>query len=68
MFTGDSGVASIAPVAVVEEACHNLGQHLMVAVVLDEVVIGVIDTIIVEQGACGEAAEDLDNSIVREAF
>ena len=66
MFTGDSGVASIALVGVIEEACHILGQHLMVVVVLDEVVLGAIDTFGSEQGVGGEAAEDLDNGIVHE--
>ena len=59
MFTGDSGVASIALVGVIEEACHILGHHLMVVVVLDEAVLGAIDTFVAEQGAGGEAAEDL---------
>ena len=39
----------------------------MVVVVRDEAVQGVIDTFVVEQGVGGEAAEDLDNGIVREA-
>ena len=39
----------------------------MVVVVLDEVVLGAIDTFAVEQGAGGEAVEDLDNKIIREA-
>ena len=39
----------------------------MVVVVLDEVVPRAIDTFTAEQGAGGEATEDLDNSIVREA-
>ena len=67
MFTGDSVVASIALVGVVEEAYHILGQHLMVVVVLDEAVLGGTDIFAAEQGAGGEAAEDLNNSIVREA-
>ena len=46
MFTGDSGVASIAPVGVVEEACQSLGQHLMVVAVLDEAVPGATDTFV----------------------
>ena len=54
-------------VGVVEEACHILGQHLMVVVVLDEVVPAATDTFTAEQGASGEAAEDLDNGIIREA-
>ena len=39
----------------------------MVVGVRDEVFPGVIDTFAAEQGAGGEAAEDLDNGIVREA-
>ena len=39
----------------------------MVVVVLDESDLGVIDTFAVEQGVGGEAAEDLNNGIVREA-
>ena len=67
MFTGDSGVASIAPVAIVEEACQSLGQHLMVVVVLDEAVLRATDTFAAEQRAGRDAAEDLDNGIIREA-
>ena len=67
MFIGDSGVASIALVGVVEEACHILGQHLMVVVVLDEVVPAATDTFTAEQEANGEAVEDLDNVIIHEA-
>ena len=67
MFTCDSGVASMALVDVKEEPGQSLGQHLMVVVVLDEVVPGAIDTFAVEQGVGREAAEDLDNGIVREA-
>ena len=39
----------------------------MVVGVRDEVFLGATDTFTVEQGAGGEAAEDLDNGIVREA-
>jgi len=39
----------------------------MVVVVLDEAVLGGTDIFAAEQGAGGEAAEDLNNSIVREA-
>ena len=39
----------------------------MVVVVLDEVVLGVTDTFAAEQGVGGEAVEDLNNGIVREA-
>ena len=67
MFTGDSGVALMALVKVVEEAGQSPGQHLMVVVVLDEAVLGAIDTFGSEQGVGGEAEEDLDNDIVREA-
>ena len=67
MLTGDTGVASIALVSVIEEACHILGQYLMVVVVLDEVVLGAIDTFGSEQGVGGEAEEDLNNDIIREA-
>ena len=67
MFTGDSGVASMALVDVVEEPGQSPGQHLMVVVVRDEVVLGAIDTFAAKQGAGGEAVEDLDNGIVHEA-
>ena len=67
MFTSDSGVASISLIGVVEEACHILGQHIMVVVVLDEAVLGATDIFAAEQGAGGEAVEDLDNGIVCEA-
>ena len=67
MFTSDSGVASIALVGVIEEACHILGQYLMVVVVLDEAVSRAIDTFAAEQGAGGEEAEDLKNDILCEA-
>ena len=39
----------------------------MVVVVRDEMVLGVTDTFVAEQGASGEAAEDLDNGIIRKA-
>ena len=39
----------------------------MVVVVLDEEVPGATDTFAAEQGVGGEAAEDLNNGIVREA-
>ena len=38
----------------------------MVVVVFDEVVLGAIDIFAAEQGAGGEAAEDLDNGIIHE--
>ena len=67
MFTGDSGVASIALVGVIEEDRHSLGQLLMVAGVRDEVFLGGTNTFAAEQGAGGETAEYLDNGIIREA-
>jgi hypothetical protein len=67
VFTGDINVVSMALVGVVEEVSQSPRQHLMVVVVRDEVVLGAIDTFVVEQGAGGEVAEDLDNDIVREA-
>ena len=67
MFTGDSGVASIALVGVIEEACQILGQHLMGVVVLDEAVLGATDTFAAEQGAGEEATEDLESDILCEA-
>ena len=67
MFTDDSSVASMALVGVIEEASQSLRQHVMVVVVLDEAVPGATDTFAAEQGATREAAEDLDNGIIREA-
>ena len=66
MFTGDSGVASMALVDVVEEPSQSPGPHLMVVVLRYEAVPRASDTFVVEQGAGGEAAEDLNNGIVRE--
>jgi hypothetical protein len=57
----------MALVGVIEEAGQSSRQHLMVLVVLDEAVLGATDTFAAEQGANGEATEDLDNSIVCEA-
>ena len=48
MLTGDSGVASIALVGVVEEDCHSLGQLLMAIGVQDEVFLGAINTFAAE--------------------
>ena len=67
MFTGDSGVALMALVGVIEEIVQSLRQHLMVVVVLDEAVPGATNTFVAEQGVSKEAAEDLDNVIVCEA-
>ena len=39
----------------------------MVVGVLDEVFLGVTNTFVVEQGARGEVAEDLENDILHEA-
>ena len=45
-FTGDTGEVLLAFLAIVEEASHSLGQHLMV--VGDEAVPGAIDTFVAE--------------------
>ena len=57
----------IAILTVIEEASHNMGQLLMVVGVRDEVFSGTIDTFAAEQGASGEAVEDLKNEILRKA-
>jgi hypothetical protein len=57
----------MALVEVIEKAGQSPGQHLMVVVVLDEVVLRATYIFVVEQGANGEAAKDLDNGIVHEA-
>jgi len=67
VFTGDSRVASMALVDVVEEPSQSLRQHLMVVVARDEAVLGALDTFAAEQGAGREAAKDLNNDIIREA-
>ena len=67
MFIGDSSVASMALVDVIKEPGQSLGQHLMVVVVRDEAVLGGTNTFATEQGVGGEAVEDLDNGIIREA-
>ena len=67
MFTGDSSVASMALVEVIEEVGQSLGQHLMVVVVLDEAVPGATNTFAAKEGAGREVAKDLDNDIVCEA-
>ena len=64
-YTRDAGEDSIAVLTVVEEAGHSLGQHL--AVVRDEALLGATDTFVGEQGAGGEAMEDLQNKILCEA-
>ena len=61
-FTDDAGEVSLAFLAVVEEADHSLGQHL--TVVGDEAVPGATNTFAAQQGASGEAAEDLQNNIL----
>ena len=55
----------LAVESIIEEAYHSLGHQLII--VGDEAVPGVTDTFAVEHGAGGEAAEDLNNGIVREA-
>ena len=57
----------IAVLTVVEEAGHSLGQLLMVVGVRDEIFLGATDTFAAEQGAGGEATEDLKNDILCEA-
>jgi hypothetical protein len=57
----------MALVKVIEEAGQSTGHHLMVVVVVDELVPGATDTFAAEQGASGEAAEDLKNNSVCEA-
>jgi hypothetical protein len=49
----------MALVGVIEEVSQSLGQHLMVVAVRDEMVPEAIDTFTAEQGADGEATEDL---------
>ena len=61
----DADEVSIAVLTVIEEADHSLGQQLMVD--RDEAFLGATNTFTVEQGASGEAAEDLDNDIIHEA-
>jgi hypothetical protein len=56
-YTRDAGEVSISVFIVVKEASYSLGQHLMV--VEDEVLPRAINTFAGEQGAGGEAAEDL---------
>ena len=51
--------------SIVEEASHSLGHQLIV--VRDEAILVAIDTFVVEQGAGGEAVDDLIKGIVREA-
>jgi hypothetical protein len=51
--------------SIIEEAGHSLGHQLLV--VQDEASLGAIDTSAVEQGAGGEATEDLDKDIIHEA-
>ena len=55
----------IAILTIVEEAGHSLGQHL--TVFRDEALPRATDTFAGEQGAGGEAAEDLQNEILYEA-
>ena len=65
MFTDDAGVVSMAVLIVVEEASHSLRHQVIV--VRDEAFLEATDTFAAEQGAGGEAAEDLENDILREA-
>jgi hypothetical protein len=65
--TDDASEVLIAVLTIVEEAGHSLGQLPMVVGVRDEVILGVTDTFVAEQGSGGEAVEDLKNDILREA-
>ena len=51
--------------SIVKEAGHSLGRQFMV--VLDEAFLGATGTFTAEQGASGEAAEDLNKDIIHEA-
>ena len=64
-YTRDAGEVLIAVLIIVEEVSHSLGQHL--TVVGDEALPRAIDTFVGEQGAGGEAMEDLQNKILCEA-
>jgi hypothetical protein len=66
-YTRDTGKVSIVVLTVIEEASHSLGYILMVVGVQDEVSLGATDTFVAEQGADGEAAEDLKNNILCES-
>jgi hypothetical protein len=66
-YTREPDEASIAVLTIIEEADHSLGQILMVVRVQDEVSPRATDTFAVEQRAGREAAEDLENDILREA-
>ena len=66
-YTRDTGEVSIAILTVIEEVGHSLGQILMVVGVRDEVSPRATDTFTAEQGADGEAVEDLENEILHEA-
>jgi len=61
----DAGEVSITVLTVVEEAGHSLGHQLMV--VQDEAFPRATYTFAAEQGAGGEAVEDLDKDIIHEA-
>ena len=63
----NAGDVLIAVLTVIEEAGHSLGQLLMVVGVRDDVLLGATNTFAVEQGAGGEAKEDLKNDILHEA-
>jgi hypothetical protein len=55
----------MAALSDVEEAGHSLWHQLIV--VQDDTIAGAIDTFVAEQGMGGEAMEDLDNDIIRDA-
>ena len=62
--TDDAGEVLLAVDSIVEEVGHSLGHQLMV--VQDEAFLGATNTFAAEQGASGEAVEDLDKDIVHE--
>jgi hypothetical protein len=64
VFTGDVGEVAFAFPGVIEESGNNLGQLLSVLDVRDEMVPGVVDTLVAAQRAGGEAMEDEDQDMV----
>ena len=62
----DAGEVAFAFPAAIEEFGDNLGQLLMVLGFRDEAVPGAMDTLVVVQGAGGEALEGEDKDMVCE--
>jgi hypothetical protein len=54
--TDDASEVLIAVLTIEEEVGHSLGRLPMVVRVRDEVILGVTDTFVAEQGSGGEAA------------